>query len=93
VHLFFLKAKDGSVISGRTQEFCSNLESMIEMVPREKSFATMGPEGAEAVSWKTRHGFVGILACPVKPLVLLFHRGARPYFGCGYAASGFSFTV
>jgi choloylglycine hydrolase len=57
---FFLKAKDGSVISGRTQEFYSNLESMIEVVPRGISFTSTAPEGARAVSWNTKYGFVGI---------------------------------
>jgi choloylglycine hydrolase len=57
---FFLKAKDGSVISGRTQEFYSNLESVLEMVPRDTSFTTTAPDGAKAVSWKSKHGFVGI---------------------------------
>jgi choloylglycine hydrolase len=57
---FFLKAKDGSVISGRTQEFYSNLESMIEIVPRGTPVATTAPEGAMALSWNTKYGFVGI---------------------------------
>jgi choloylglycine hydrolase len=57
---FFLKAKDGSIISGRTQEFYSNLESMIEIVPRGTSFSTTAPKGAMAVSWNTKLGFIGI---------------------------------
>lgn len=57
---FFLKAQDGSVISGRTQEFYSDLESMIEIVPRGQLFTTTAPDGAVAVSWNTKFGFVGI---------------------------------
>ncbi len=57
---FFLKANDGSVISGRTQEFYSDLESMIEIVPRGTSFTTNAPESAMEVSWNTKWGFVGI---------------------------------
>lgn len=57
---FFLKAKDGSVISGRTQEFYSNLESMIEIFPRGTSVTTKAPEGAKALSWNTKWGFLGI---------------------------------
>lgn len=57
---FFLKAQDGSVISGRTQEFYSNLESTIDTVARGTAFTSEAPVGVKALSWKTRYGFVAI---------------------------------
>jgi len=57
---FFLKAQDGSVVTGRSQEFYTDLESVIETVPRGIAFTSTVPEGGKAVSWKTKYGFVGI---------------------------------
>lgn len=59
---FYLKAKDGSVISGRTDEFYDETGSKIDLVPRGMAFKSTAPEGGKALSWKTRYGFVGISA-------------------------------
>ncbi|MFA5143445.1 MAG: linear amide C-N hydrolase [Candidatus Omnitrophota bacterium] len=57
---FFLNAKDGSVISARTDEFYSETDSKLELVPRGISFTSTAPQGAVPVSWKTKYGFVAI---------------------------------
>jgi len=57
---FFLKAKDGSTISGRTDEFYSTTDSKIDLIPRGVIFNTTAPAGTKAISWKTRYGFVAI---------------------------------
>jgi choloylglycine hydrolase len=57
---FFLKAKDGSIISGRTDEFYSETGSKIDLVPQGISFKTTAPRNAKPLSWVTRYGFVAI---------------------------------
>lgn len=57
---FFLKAKDGGIISGRTDEFYSDTDSKIDVIPRGASFKSTSPKGARALSWKTKNGFVAI---------------------------------
>ena len=57
---FFLKAKDGGVVSGRSMEFYSNLDAKIDVVPGGTSFETSAPEGAKAVNWKSKYGFIAV---------------------------------
>lgn len=57
---FFIKAKDGAIVTGRTQEFYSMLDSRIDVVPRGTSFTSTAPAGAKALQWKNRFGFVGV---------------------------------
>ena len=57
---FFLQAKDGAVVSGRSMEFFSNLYDMIDAVPGGTSFETTAPEGTKPVRWKAKYGFVAI---------------------------------
>lgn len=57
---FFLKTKDGSVISGRTDEFYDQTGSKIDVVPRGISWTSSAPAGATPVSWTSRYGFVAI---------------------------------
>jgi len=57
---FFLKAKDGSIISGRTDEFYSETGSKIDLIPRGITFQSTGPKDAKALSWKTKYGFVAV---------------------------------
>jgi choloylglycine hydrolase len=57
---FFLKAQDGSIVSGRTDEFYSETGSKIDLVPRGISFRSTGPENTKPLSWKTQYGFVGV---------------------------------
>ncbi len=57
---FFLKAKDGSIISGRTDEFYDEMGCKLEVVPQGMEFTGLAPKGAKAISWKNKYGFVGI---------------------------------
>jgi len=57
---FFLKAKDGSVVSCRAEEFYTDLDSKLDLVPQGTEFTSTAPEGAKPLSWKTRYGFVAI---------------------------------
>ena len=59
---FFFKAKDGSVISGRTDEFYDETGSKLDLVPEGTVFKSTAPKGHKALSWATRYGFVGISA-------------------------------
>jgi penicillin V acylase-like amidase (Ntn superfamily) len=57
---FFLKAKDGALISGRTDEFYSDTDSKIDLAPRGIAFRSTAPANAKALSWKTKCGFVAV---------------------------------
>ena len=56
---FPVKAKDGSVIVGRTMEFALDLESNIIIVLRGKDNVGTGPKGLPGLRWRSRYGFVG----------------------------------
>jgi choloylglycine hydrolase len=56
---FPVKAKDGSVIVGRTMEFGLDLKSNIIVVPRGRDNVGTGPRGLPGLRWRSRYGFVG----------------------------------
>jgi len=56
-----LKAKDQSVVYGRTMEFGTfDLHSRVAIVPRGHVFTGSTPEGQNGKRWQTKHGFVGL---------------------------------
>ena len=57
---FILKAKDGTIISSRAEEFYTDLDSKLDLVPQGTEFTSTAPEGGKALSWKTRYGFIGM---------------------------------
>lgn len=59
---FRLKADDGSVVIGRTMEFAAELSSELLAVPAGTAFTGTAPDGAEALSWTTTLGYIGMNA-------------------------------
>jgi choloylglycine hydrolase len=57
---FFVKAKDGSVVSARTDEFYDETGAKLKLVPRGTEFKSAAPQGAVAVSWKTKYGYLSV---------------------------------
>lgn len=56
-----LKAKDGSVVFGRTQEWGTfDLRSRVAIVPRGLSLHDKMPDGKNGLAWKTKYGTVGL---------------------------------
>ncbi|HVZ66747.1 MAG TPA: choloylglycine hydrolase family protein [Patescibacteria group bacterium] len=57
---FLVKAKDKSVVVGRTMEFGIDLQSKISIFPREFKFQGMGANNKPGFSWSSKYGFVGM---------------------------------
>lgn len=56
-----LKAKDGSVVYGRTMEWGSfDLNSQVVIVPRGYKFSAHTPDKKPGVKWEGKYGFVGL---------------------------------
>jgi len=56
-----LKAKDNTVVYGRTMEWGAfDLNSRVAVVPREYSFTGQTPDGFNGRQWKTKYGLVAI---------------------------------
>lgn len=57
---FKIKAKDGSVVVGRTMEFGIDLQSKITIFPRGYKFQATGPNSKAGFSWEGKYGMVGM---------------------------------
>ncbi|MDG2381438.1 MAG: linear amide C-N hydrolase [Pirellulaceae bacterium] len=57
---FFQKAKDGSVVVGRSMEFGNEVASRLDLVPRGTSFESTAPDGAITTAWQSKYGFVAM---------------------------------
>ena len=56
-----LKAKDGTVVFGRTMEWGTfDLLSQVVIVPRGQQFTGHTPDHESGLTWKGQHGFVGL---------------------------------
>ncbi len=56
-----LKAKDGTVVVGRTMEWGSfDLRSQLVIVPRGYQFTAQTPDGKTGITWKAKYGVVGM---------------------------------
>ncbi len=53
-----VKAEDGSIIIGRSLEFSLDFHSNIRSSPEGRSFTTVTQNGASAMSWKAKYGYV-----------------------------------
>jgi choloylglycine hydrolase len=58
--VFRLKAGDGTVITGRSQEFIQDLKFDLIVVPRNMEIISPAPDGKDGATWKTRYGYVGV---------------------------------
>lgn len=55
-----LKARDGSVVYGRTMEFPTPLLSEVLFIPRNYSYQGTGPTGQpNGIAWKTKYSILG----------------------------------
>ena len=58
---FMLKAKDGSVVFGRSLEWGSTaIDSKITIIPRGKSFVGTAAKGVPGKKWTVKYGTVGM---------------------------------
>jgi choloylglycine hydrolase len=56
-----LKAQDGTAVFGRTMEWGTfDLQSRVVIVPRGQQFAGQTPDSKSGLSWKGKHGFLGL---------------------------------
>ncbi|MDD5008942.1 MAG: choloylglycine hydrolase family protein [Syntrophorhabdaceae bacterium] len=63
---FQVKAKDGSVVIGRSMEFPTELHSRIVAVPRGRQFTSIGDKGVKGLTWTNKYGFLGVEALNIK---------------------------
>jgi choloylglycine hydrolase len=59
-----LKAKDGSVVVGRTMEFPTLMDARLVILPRGLELHSYAPDNKQGVTWATKYGAVGIDAFP-----------------------------
>ena len=57
--VFRIKAKDGTMIIGRTMEFGLDVKSNLVIVPRGKEFVSPAPGNKGGFKWKSKYGYVG----------------------------------
>ena len=56
-----LKSKDGAVIAARTIEWAESvMNNMYVVVPRNQELQSLTPSGMDGVTFKAKHGFVGL---------------------------------
>ncbi len=67
---FQVKAKDGSVVIGRSMEFALGMDSEVVVFPRGMKEVSMTPDGKKGVSWTSKYGYLGINALGEKTAVL-----------------------
>lgn len=59
---FQLKAKDGSVIIGRSMEFAMGMSSEVVAFPRMEKMVSLTPDQKKGISWKPKYGYLGVNA-------------------------------
>lgn len=86
-----LKANDGAVVFGRTQEWGTfDLRSRVVIIPRGFALHSPTPDEKQGLSWKTKYGAVGIDAVEKNYLIdgmnekglcvnLFYHEGFAEY--------------
>ena len=56
-----LKSKDGAVIAARTIEWAESvMNNMYVVVPRNQELQSLTPSGMDGVTFKAKHGFIGL---------------------------------
>ena len=63
---FQIKAKDSTVVIGRSMEFPVDLHSNVVIVPRGEQFVSIDDKGIKGVTWTNKYGFLGIDAYNLK---------------------------
>jgi choloylglycine hydrolase len=59
---FQIKAKDGSVIVGRSMEFAMGMNSEVVVFPRMEKMVSMAPDGKKGIHWSPKYGYLGVNA-------------------------------
>jgi choloylglycine hydrolase len=57
---FQLRAEDGTVVVGRSNEFGIDAKSQIVFEPAGTEFSSGSPDGGKGMAWKSRYAFLGI---------------------------------
>jgi choloylglycine hydrolase len=63
---FQIKAKDNTVVIGRSMEFPVDLHSNVVIVPRGEQFVSINDKGVQGITWTNKYGFLGIDAYNLK---------------------------
>jgi len=63
---FLVKAKDNTVVVGRSMEFPLRLKSKVLVVPRQTTYFSVYENGEKGITWTTQYGFLGINAYGLK---------------------------
>ena len=67
---FQVKAKDGTVVIGRSMEFAMGMDSEVVVFPRGGKVTSLTPDGKKGISWTQKYGYLGIDAFKEKQAVL-----------------------
>jgi choloylglycine hydrolase len=67
---FQIKAKDGSVVIGRSMEFAMGMDSEVVVFPSGMKMISETPDGKKGISWTSKYGFLGVNALGEKMAVL-----------------------
>ena len=54
-----VKPRDGSIVTGRTLEFPTELHSSVVVIPRGMAYTGSAPGGLPGLRWTTKYGMVG----------------------------------
>lgn len=57
---FVVKAKDGTIVNGRSMEFAAPMQSLAVVHPRGEFIQSSSPKGGKCLSWTTKYGFVTV---------------------------------
>ena len=63
---FQIKAKDNTVVIGRSMEFPIDLHSNVVIVPSGEQFVSIDDKGVKGIVWKNKYGFLGVDAYNLK---------------------------
>lgn len=55
---FIVKAKDGTVVGGRSMDFAIGDQAKVTVYPRGKQWVSDAPGRKQGLQWRQRHGFV-----------------------------------
>ncbi|MCX5750770.1 MAG: choloylglycine hydrolase family protein [Candidatus Saganbacteria bacterium] len=59
---FQIKAKDKSVVVGRSMEFPIDTKSLVMIVPRGQKFSIVNSKKVTGISWTAKYGYIGVNA-------------------------------
>jgi len=57
---FTVKAKDGTVVIGRSMEFAMDMKSQFVVHPRGEKVTSTTADGKKGLSWESKYGYLGI---------------------------------